>query len=145
MLDFFQMLNYKRLTFIFVFLTVLLLASDTQMERQLRKNLLSLFDIVVEEGSQVSDSAPSSFIEAAENTRVSTYNFLNKNSANLDSKADNSKGLISLLLTISAYVLFLLKFIAKYVITFYPFIVLIVYFFLTSRFFKRDEFGYDNF
>lgn len=128
-----------------MFLTVFLLASDTLAERQLRKSLLSFFDIVVEEGGQVSDSAPSSFLEVAENTRMSTYNFLNTGAQSLDKRADENRGIISLLLTIGAYILFVLQYISKYIITFYPFIILIFYFFFTSRFFKKDDFGYNNF
>ncbi len=139
------MFNYKRLTFILLFLTIFLLATDTLTERQLRKSLLSFFDIVVEEGSQVTDSAPSSFLEIAENTRTSTYNFLNKSAISLDTRADSNKGILSLLLTLSAYILFLFKYIASYVITFYPFVIALAYFFLTSRFFKKDEFGYNDF
>jgi len=139
------MFNYKRFTFILLFLTVFLLASDTLAERQLRKSLLSFFDIVVEEGGQVSDSAPSSFLEVAENTRMSTYNFLNTGAQSLDKRADENRGIISLLLTIGAYILFVLQYISKYIITFYPFIILIFYFFFTSRFFKKDDFGYNNF
>lgn len=145
MLNFFSMFNYKRLTFIFLFTTVFLLATDTLVEKQLRKNLLSLFDIVVEEGSQVSDSAPRSFIDTIEDTRIATYNFLNHFGNQLTEKASESKGILSLLLNIFAYFILLLKFIANYVITFYPFLVFILYFFFTSRFFRKDEFGYNNF
>lgn len=139
------MFNYKRLTFIFLFTTVFLLSTDTQMERQIRKSLLSLFDIVVEEGSQVTDTAPSSFLDTTENTRIGTYNFLAKESATLSQKANTSKGILSFLLNICSYVLLLLKFIANYIITFYPFIIFLFYMFFTSRFFKKDEFGYNDF
>ncbi len=139
------MFNYKRLTFIFALLTIFLLATDTSIEKQLRKSLLSLFDIVVEEGSQVSDSAPSSFIDVVEDTRIGTYNFLNSSGNQLTSKTSSSKGVVSLFLNIFAYIVLLLKFIANYVITFYPFIIFLLYFFFTSRFFKKDEFGYNNF
>ncbi len=139
------MFNYKRLTFIFLFTTLFFLSTDTLMERQLRKNLLSLFDIVVEEGSQVSDSAPRSFIDTIEDTRIATYNFLNHSGNQLTEKAAENKGILSLLLNIFAYLILLFKFIANYVITFYPFIIFLLYFFFTSRFFRKDDFGYNNF
>ena len=55
------------------------------------------------------------------------------------------KGIISFLLSVCSYILVLLKFIASYIITFYPFIIFMFYMFLTSRFFKRDDFGYNDF
>ena len=139
------MFNYKRLTFILLFITVFLLSTDTQAERQMRKSLLSLFDIVVEESSQVSDSAPSSFLETCENTRMAIYSFLQHSGNDLEEKSEKNKGIFSFGLTIAAYIVLMFKFLSAYVITFYPFIILIFYFFFTSPFFKKDDFGYQNF
>ncbi len=137
------MFNYKRLTFIFLFLSLILLSTDSQIEKQSRKSLLSFFDIVVEEGSQVTDTAPSSFIDTVESSRIGIYNFLGREGTNLSNKAASNKGIVSILLTIASYITLAFKFITSYVITFYPFIIFILYMFFSSRFFKRDEFGLD--
>lgn len=139
------MFNYKRLTFVFVFMSVFLLATDTQMEKQLRRNLLSLFDIVVEEGSQVGETAPSSFLDTLESSRIGTYNFLNNQGKTLAIQSESKKGIVSAALSIVYYIVTFLKFLTSYIITFYPAVIFLIYMFLTSRFFRRDEFGYDNF
>lgn len=139
------MFNYKRLSFLFFFLTIFLLATDTQTERQVRRSLLSLFNIVVEESGQVSDTAPTTFFQTLENIRVGTYNFLATSSNDLNRKSQSSKGILSILLNLATYIVLFLKFIAGFVITFYPFVIFLLYSFLTSRVFKRDDFGYDNF
>jgi hypothetical protein len=139
------MFNYKRLTFLLLFITVFLLATDTQAERQLRKSLLSFFDIVVEESTQVSDSAPSSFIETCENARLAIYGFLDQSADQLEARSLKNKGIISMLLTLAAYIVLIFKFIASFVITFYPSVILLLFLFFTSKFFKRDDFGSGNF
>ena len=127
-----------------MFLTIFLLATDTQMERQIRRSLLSLFDIVVEESGQVTDTAPSSFLDTLENTRVGIYNFLNHENQTLAAKVNSNKGAISLALSIANYLVLFFKFITNYVITFYPVVIFLLYLFFTSRFFKKDEFGYSD-
>ena len=135
------MFNYKRLAFIFLFTTVLLIITDTQAEHQARRGLLSLVDIAVEESSQVSETAPSSFLDTLETGRINLYNFLNKENTQLGEKVDKSKGVIFVFLSIAYYIILLAKFICNYVITFYPFTILILYLFLTSSIFKKDDFG----
>lgn len=139
------MFNYKRLTFVFLFLTIFLLATDTSMEKQIRRSLLSFFDIVVEESGQVSGTAPSSFLDTLEEARIGSYNFLNKQNQALTEKISATSGPITLAFTIANYLILFFKFIANYVITFYPALIFLIYIFLTSRFFKKDEFGYDNY
>lgn len=126
-------------------MSVFLLATDTQMEKQLRRNLLSLFDIVVEEGSQVGETAPSSFLDTLESSRIGTYNFLNNQGKTLAIQSESKKGIVSAALSIVYYIVTFLKFLTSYIITFYPAVIFLIYMFLTSRFFRRDEFGYDNF
>lgn len=138
------MLNYKRLTFIFIFLSFLLTVTDTQMERQARKSLLSLMNIVVEEGSVVGETAPSSFLDSMEAGRISLYNFLDNQANTMEEKSKNNKGFLVFIFSILSYLFDSLKFICGYVITFYPFILVLLYFFFTSRFFKRDNY-YDNY
>lgn len=114
------------------------------MERQARRSLLSLANIVVEEGSVVSETAPSSFLDILETGRLGIYSFLDRQDDVIDMKANSSSGTVSILLTIAYYIILAIKFICGYVITFYPFIILFLYLFLTSRIFKKDEFGLDN-
>ena len=139
------MFNYKRLAFIFFLTTFFLLSTETQMESAARRGLLSLFNIVVDESSQVSQTAPSSFLDTLENTRISFYDFLNKETSNLNQKIILSKGFLSVLLSVAYYLVLFLKFIASFVITFYPFVIFLLYMFFSSRFFKKDEFGYNDF
>lgn len=133
------MLNYKRLTFIFIFTTIFLLATDTQSERQMRRGLLSFFNIVTEESTQVGQTAPSSFLDTLEDMRIGTYNFLSHQGQNINDKLEKSKGILSFGLSIGFYLVLFLKFIANYVITFYPFVVFLLYIFFTSRIFKKDD------
>ena len=51
------MFNYKRLTFIFILISFLLVITDTTAEKQVRKSLLSLANIVVEESTDVGNTA----------------------------------------------------------------------------------------
>jgi hypothetical protein len=139
------MLNYKRLTFVFLFTTVFLLATDSQAERDIRRSLLSFFGIVTEEGSQLGQSAPGSLIDTAESIRTGTYNFLNKQAQVVSVKANVSKGPLSMALSIAYYVIAFFKFLASYVITFYPFVLFLFYMFFTSRFFRRDDFASEDF
>jgi hypothetical protein len=136
--------NYKQLAFLFFFTTIMLLATDSQIERQSRKSLLSFFDIVVEEGSQVSDSAPSTLLDTVESARITIASFLGESAQALESKANSNKGIMSLLLTICAYITYFLKFISNYIITFYPFVIFIFYIVFSSNFFKRNEFEVGN-
>lgn len=139
------MLDYKRLTFILLFLCIFLIATDTPIERQAQKSLDSFFNIAVTESGQVSDTAPSSFIDTLEGIRIGTYNFLHREKIDLDKKSVETKGFLSFLIVVGIYVIDFLKFIANFVITFYPFVIFLLYMFFTSRIFKKDEFGYDNF
>lgn len=139
------MQNYKRLTFIFLFLTILLIATDSVAEKQARISLLSLFNVVVEEGSQVSDSAPTSILETFESARNGIHEFLATSGQSLNQKASENTGALSFALNVSTYIIYFFKFISNYVITFYPFIMFILYLFLTSPIFKKDEFGYEKF
>lgn len=139
------MFESKRLAIFFFILTMFLLATDTQAERQIRKSLLSFFDIVVEEGGQVSDTAPTSFLQTVESARVSTYNFLSHSGDFLNDKANSSTGVVSFLMVICTYLIYILKFIANYIITFYPFVIFLLYLFFTANIFKKDEFSASSF
>ncbi len=138
------MFNYKRLTFILLLVSFLLIITDSAMERQARRSLLSLANIVVEEGSSVTETAPSSFLDILETGRLGIYSFLDRQDDAISTKADMSSGYLSVLLTIAYYIILVIKFICGYVITFYPFLILFLYLFLTSRIFKKDEFGIDE-
>lgn len=138
------MFNYKRLTFILLLVSFLLIITDSAMERQARRSLLSLANIVVEEGSSVTETAPSSFLDILETGRLGIYSFLDRQDDAIGTKADMSSGYLSVLLTIAYYIILVIKFICGYVITFYPFLILFLYLFLTSRIFKKDEFGIDE-
>lgn len=140
------MFNYKRLTFIFIFLSFLLTVSDSVVEKQAKKGLLSFVNIVVEEGVEVGENAPSSFLESMEHGRISLYNFLDKQSDFMKNKSVTSKNLLSTIFIILSYLFEFLKFFCGYVITFYPAIITLLYFFFTSRFFKRNDYydGYYN-
>jgi len=135
------MFNYKRLTFLLLLLCFILTITDSQLERQARRSLLSLVNIVVEEGSTVSETAPSSFLDSMETGRINLYNFFNKQDDVLGAKVDASKGILSVFFGIAYYVILLVKFLTAYVITFYPFVILMFYLFFTSPFFRKDEFG----
>jgi hypothetical protein len=60
-------------------------------------------------------------------------------------RADQSTDYLGMAFTIASYIILIFKYIASYIITFYPFIIFLFYMFFTSRFFKKDEFGYDGF
>jgi predicted PurR-regulated permease PerM len=139
------MFNYKRLTFIFLFISIFLLVTETQLERQSRKRLLSLFNIAVNESAQVTDTAPSSFIDTTENIRTTIRDFLSDQGKDMLRRADQSTDYLGMAFTIASYIILIFKYIASYIITFYPFIIFLFYMFFTSRFFKKDEFGYDGF
>jgi hypothetical protein len=139
------MFNYKRLTFILIFLSFLLTITDSTAEKQARKSLLSLVNIIVDESSTVSETAPSSFLDSLETGRLNLYNYLDKQEDFIDAKSKSSKSPLSILFSIVYYIIIFLKFITNYVITFYPFIVFLLFMFFTSRFFKKDEFGYGDY
>ena len=134
------MFNYKRLTFLLLLLCFILTITDSQLERQARRSLLSLVNIVVEEGSTVSETAPSSFLDSMETGRINLYNFFNKQDDVLGAKVDASKGILSVFFGIAYYAILLVKFLTAYVITFYPFVILMFYLFFTSPFFRKNEF-----
>lgn len=133
------MFNYKRLTFIFIFISIFLLVTETKMEHDIRKKLLSLFDIAVNESSQVSDTAPSSLIDTAENLRVSIKDYLSKEGAYVSEKADRDNSYLGIILEAAAYTILLFKYISSYIITFYPFVIFVMYLFFTSSFFGRKD------
>lgn len=139
------MTDYKRLTFIFLFTTILLLSTDSSTEKHIRTNLMSLFNIVAEESSQVTDSAPTNILETFESSRIGIYSFLSTSADTLKQKSEDNQGILSFALNISTYVIYFLKFVSSYIITFYPFIMFVLYLFFTSSFFKKDEFGYEKF
>jgi hypothetical protein len=138
------MLNYKRLTFIFLLTSFLLTVSDTAIEKQAKKSLLSFVNIVVEEGSEVGENAPGSFLDSLESGRLSLYNLLSHQSENMSGKARLKTGFISGLFTLLFYLFEFLKFVCGYVITFYPVMIFVLYLFFTSRFFKRNDY-YDGY
>lgn len=138
------MFNYKRLTFVFIFISFLLTVTDSSLEKQARRALLSLVNIVVEEGSDVSSTAPSSFLDNMESGRLGLYNFLDKQGNTVNLKSMEKKGFVSGLLTVVYFLIQFLKFICNYVITFYPVLILIFYMFLTSRLFRRNDY-YENY
>lgn len=134
------MFNYNRLTFIFILLSLILIVTDSSLERQARKSLLSLVNIVVEESNTVGETAPSSFLDTLETSRIGLYNIFDKQEDNIGNRMDLSSGLVTFLLGIVYYLILILKFICNYVITFYPFVILLLYLFLTSPVFKKNEF-----
>ena len=134
------MFNYKRLAFIFIILSFLLIISDSTAEKQARKGLLSLVNIVVEEGSDVSSTAPSSFLDSMESGRIGLYNFLDKQAFVVDVKSREKKGFLSGLFTVLYFIIQFLKFISNYIITFYPVVLILIYSLLTSRLFKRNDY-----
>ena len=140
----FIMFNYKRLTFIFILLSFLLTVSDTQIEKQAKKSLLSFVNIVVEEGSEVSENAPGSFLDSMESGRASLYNFLDRQGDEMSAKAKGAKSVLSTIFTVLSFLFELLKFVCGYVITFYPAILALLYLFFTSRFFRRNDY-YDGY
>jgi hypothetical protein len=99
----------------------------------------------VEEGSQVGETAPSSFLDSVENARFSINTIISKQAMNVGVKLESSRGLMDVLLTVSYYLLVFLKFLTNYVITFYPTLLLLLYMFFTSRFFKKEDYGYQDF
>jgi hypothetical protein len=106
---------------------------------------LSLVNIIVDESSTVSETAPSSFLDSLETGRINLYNYLDKEEDVINAKSETSKSPLSILFSIVYYIIVFLKFIANYVITFYPFIAFLIFMFFTSRFFKKDEFGYGDY
>ncbi len=139
------MFNYKRLTFVFLLISVILTISDTGLERQARKSLLSLVNIVTEEGSQVTETAPSTFLDSLENVRIGGYNFFERQDDLLVLKLQRTNGAASVLWTITDYIVLLFRFLCSYVITFYPFMIFLLYMFFTSRFFRKNDYygGYN--
>jgi predicted PurR-regulated permease PerM len=138
------MFNYKRLTFIFILLSLLLTVSDTAMEKQAKKSLLSFVNIVVEEGSEVGENAPGSFLDSMESGRISLYNFLDRQANTMSDKSKNAKNFFAAIFSILYYLFVFMKFLCGYVITFYPSIIFLLYLFFTSRFFKRNDY-YDSY
>lgn len=139
------MFNYKRLTFIFIFLSIALIVSESDLEKQARKGILSFVNIVVVEGSDVSSTAPSSFLDSMELGRLNLSNYLSEQSKIVDKKSQEKSGFISILFNILYYIIIFLKFITNYVITFYPAIILTLYLFFTSRIFKKNDYGYGDY
>jgi hypothetical protein len=138
------MFNYKRLTFIFILLSFLLTISDTQMEKQVKKSLLSFVNIVVEEGSEVGENAPGSFLDSLESGRMTLSNFFGKQESFFAGKALSSKGFLAVVYSVLKYLFGLIELLSSYVITFYPAILLLLYAFFTSRLFRRDDY-YDSY
>jgi predicted PurR-regulated permease PerM len=136
------MFNYKRLTFIFLLLSMTLVVTDSSLERQARKALLSLGNVVVEEGSEVTGQAPGSILDTFEAGRLNLAKFFDTQADTMNEKAHKSKNFLGILFSILEYLFLGLKYLASYVITFYPFVIYLFYIFFTSRFFKKDEFGY---
>lgn len=133
------MFDYKRFSFILLLLIVFLIATDTSLEKQARKSSLSFFNIVLDESSTVSETAPSSVLDTLETGRMSAYNYLNKQDDKMDLNSRTTSGVLSIAYLIAYYVILFLKFICNYVITFYPFIIFLLYAFLTSRIFRRED------
>jgi len=138
------MFNYKRLTFVFILLSFLLTVSDTAMEKQAKKSLLSFVNIVVEEGSEVGESAPASFLDSMENGRIGLYNFFDRQADTMNDKSKTAKSFLAALFSILYYLFEFFKFLSGYVITFYPVLILLLYLFFTSRFFRRNDY-YDGY
>ncbi len=140
------MFNYKRLTFIFILISFLLVITDTTVEKQVRKSLLSLANIVVEESTDVGNTAPASFLDSMETGRVAFANFLDTQGNNAIFKSKEKTGVLSIIFSFLSYLAQFLEFICSYVITFYPMLILLLYFFLTSRLFRRnDPYGYGDY
>lgn len=140
------MVDYKRLTFVFLFIALFLLVTETKIEKDTRKKLLSLFDIAVNESSEVGSTAPTSFLDTTENIRVGIKEYLAKEGTNMEKKGEGDNTYMGMLYLTASYIILFFKYISSFVITFYPFAVFLLYLFFTSAFFKKkDEFGLDDY
>jgi hypothetical protein len=116
--------------------------TDTGFEKETKRSLWGLFNVTVEEGTDLSANAPTNMLNIFENGRVGLYNILYKQSENLKNMSVLANGPLSNVWYVVSLFLSLLGFATGYVIIFYPIIIILLYYFFTSRLF-RPKYDFD--
>ncbi len=133
-------MNYKRLAFILSILLAYFILTDTFFERQIKNSAWSLIGIASDEGQQVASDAPTSFIDTLEVGRIGFAKFVLTSKEKIATISSNSKNPLTYLYTFFILFLNFVYYLSSYIITFYPILILLLYYILTSRMFKKDNY-----
>lgn len=135
------MLNTRQITFFLFILLGFFILTDSTFEKSLKTRLWSFWGTTVSESSEIGSTAPNSIIDIIESGRVSFVDFVASQNGNVLEKLKTTQGPVSIALYILSIILQLIKFLASFVIIFYPIVVIVLYFFFTSRLF-RNKYDY---
>jgi hypothetical protein len=135
------MLNSRQITFLLFVLLGFFVLTDSSFEKSLKTKLWSFWGTTVSESTEIGSTAPSSIVEAIESGRISFVDFVASQNGNVLEKIKTSKGPMGIALYILSIILQLIKFLASFVIIFYPIILIMFYFLFTSSLF-RNKYDY---